>query len=121
MIVSENYPYVQVRLSVREQQFEVQAYIDTGFDGYVIVPDWYGLMLGLGDYVSRWRLGDGSEVEAEDYLGTAEIVGLPMAIPARISRLGNEFMIGRGIIDHFRVTFNRGQTIEIEDGRRSWT
>ena len=55
MIVSENYPYVQVRLSVREQQFEVQAYIDAGFDGYVIVPDWYGLMLGLGDYVSRWR------------------------------------------------------------------
>ena len=34
MIVSENYPYVQVRLSVREQQFEIQAYIDTGFDGY---------------------------------------------------------------------------------------
>ena len=36
-----------------------------------------------------------------------------------ISRLGNEFMIGRGIIDHFRVTFNRGQTIEVEDGRGS--
>ncbi len=116
MIVSENYPYVQVQLSVREQQFEIQAYIDTGFDGYAIVPAWYGLMLGLGDYVSRWKLGDGSEVEAEDYLGTASIVGLPVTIPVRISRLGNECMIGRGIIDHFRVTFDRGQTIEIEQG-----
>ena len=114
MIVSENYPYVEVRLSVREQQLEAQAYVDTGFDGYVIVPNRYSFMLGLGDYVSRWRLGDGSEVEAEDYLGTAEIVGVPMAIPARISRLGDEFIIGRGIIDRYRMTFDRGQAIEIE-------
>jgi predicted aspartyl protease len=119
MIVSENYPYVQVRLFVREQQLEVQTYIDTGFDGHVIVPADYGLVLGLGDYVSRWRLGDGSEVEAEGYLGIAEIVGLSVSIPARISCLGDEFIIGRGIIDHFRVTFNRGQTVEVGDGRRS--
>jgi predicted aspartyl protease len=121
MIVSEDYPYVQVQLSVREQQLEAQAYVDTGFDGHVIVPAGYGLVLGLGDYVSRWRLGDGSEVEAEGYLGIAKIVGLPVSIPAKVSCLGDEFIIGRGIIDHFRVTFNRGQAIEVEDGRGSWT
>jgi predicted aspartyl protease len=119
MIVSEDYPYARVQLSVREQQFEVQSYVDTGFDGHVIMPTGYGLVLGLGDYVSRWRLGDGSEVEAEGYLGIAEIVGLAVVIPVRISCLGDEFIIGRGIIDHFRVTFNRGQTVEVEDGRGS--
>lgn len=90
MIVSESYPYVQVRLSVREHQLEALAYIDTGFDGHVVVPIGYGLVLGLGDYVSRWRLGDDSEVEAESYLGLAEIVGLPMvSLPGSVAWAAN--------------------------------
>ena len=59
-------------------------------------------------------LGDGSLIEAKEYFGAIEIPGLGTSLPARITSLGDEFLIGRGVIDRFRVIFNHGQRIEIE-------
>ena len=60
------------------------TYIDTGFDGYLIIPDYLVNELGEPDYVSEWELGDGSIVDAQDYLGLLEIVGLEENIEVRI-------------------------------------
>ena len=60
------------------------TYIDTGFDGYLIIPDYLVNELGEPDYVSEWELGDGSIVDAQDYLRMLEIVGLDGNIEVRI-------------------------------------
>jgi len=39
---------------------------------------------------------------------------LGASLPARITSLGDDFLIGRSVIDRFRVTFNHGKKIEIE-------
>jgi len=55
--------------------------------------------------------GDGSIVPgAPVYLGTLEIVGLFFS-PIRIRVRGNGYIWVRSILDHFEITFGRGQRI----------
>lgn len=95
-----------------EQQGNLQAYLDTGFDGYLIIPSSLASNLGPGDYVTRWEMGDGSLAEAGEYIGIMEVSDLVMT--ARLTLLGNDFILGRGIIDRLRITFDRGRRIEVE-------
>lgn len=99
MIISENYPYLKVKFNIGAYESRISAYLDTGFDGYLVVPISLASSLGQGDYLARWELGDGCIVEAFEYLGVLEIVGLGTAIKARITLLGNDYLVGRGLIE----------------------
>lgn len=114
MIVSDRYPYLQVHLVIRAHQSQAWAYIDTGFDGYVIIPEGLAEEIGAEDYVVRWELADGSLVEAAEYLGTVEVIGVSEPLPVRVTVLGMEVLIGRGLVDRFRVTLDHGQRILVE-------
>ncbi len=99
---------------MRSHEETISAYIDTGFDGYLIIPASYTRQLKKGDYLSRWELGDGSLAVAEEYLGVAGVVGLAGEFPVRITCLGDQFLVGRGIIDRFRLVLDHGKQIQIE-------
>ncbi|MBT9158840.1 MAG: hypothetical protein AAGB97_01125 [Dehalococcoidia bacterium] len=114
MVVSQDYPYLKVRIILRSYQSESRAYIDTGFDGYLIIPVRLAEQVGKPDYISRWEFGDGSLTEGQDYVGNVEIVGLPDNIEARITAIGNEFIIGRAIIDRYRLILDHGKRVQIE-------
>ena len=114
MVSSQDYPYLKVRLALRSYQTEVLAYIDTGFDGYLIAPVDVTQVLGKPDYISRWELGDGSLTEGQDYLGSVRIIGLPDNIEAHITAIGNEFIIGRAVIDQYRVILDHGRRVDVE-------
>jgi len=113
VVISTDYPYLRVRFQVGSQADAVLAYIDTGFDGYLVVPAEEGKKLGPGDYISRWEMADSSFALAEEYLGTVWIEGIREGIPARITCLGDEFFVGRGIVDQFQVVFDHGKRIQI--------
>jgi hypothetical protein len=59
-------------------------------------------------------MADGSVSIAEAYFGTVEIFGINEPIPARILALGNEFLLGRRVLDLYKVTFDRGQRVVVE-------
>ena len=56
MVLSPRYPYLEVWFRVRSYEETVLAYIDTGFDGYLLIPFAYRRQLGAGDHISRWEL-----------------------------------------------------------------
>lgn len=114
MLISENYPYLEVKFIVKGNQAQARAYLDTGFDGYIVVPSSLETNLGLEDYITRWEMGDSSLVEAKEYFGSIEISGLGLSLPSRITLLGNDFVLGRAIIDRLKVTFDHGRRIEVE-------
>lgn len=87
----------------------MQALIDTGFDGELVVPE--HLIRASGDEIpTSWTLADGSQLviaayEAEIRLGhLAPIVGLVLP-------MGGESLVGHGDIDHFSVTFDHGRRV----------
>jgi len=66
------------------------------------------------NYISRWELGDGSLTQGQDYVGNVKIIGLSDNIEARITAIGNEFIIGRALIDQYRVILDHGRRVEVE-------
>jgi predicted aspartyl protease len=113
-IVSQHFPYLRAEIIVGTLTLDAECYLDTGFDGYLIVPENHTDRLGPGDFVSRWELGDATTVPAEAYLGRVRLAGLDNEIEAVVIALGNEYLMGRSITDRFRVTFDRDQTVEVE-------
>ncbi len=112
-VISSEFPYLLITLSVRERTEEVTALLDTGFDGYVVVPP--GLITNgkPPDSHIRWTLADGSSVQAPSYLGTVRI-GDFAAIEAVITVLGDEPIVGRSVTDRYNVTLDHGQRVLVE-------
>ncbi len=115
MIESQQYPFPPVTFQIREVRGDALAFLDTGFDGYLCLPEGYLPQLGPPDFLSRWTLADGSVVEAPEFRGTVKITGLAQVIQARIDYLGSEIILGRGVLNHFAVTFDHGQRILATD------
>jgi predicted aspartyl protease len=113
-VVGPAYPYLTIRIQTRGHDREAAALVDTGFTGDLAVPrSFFEPDVGLPDARSAWELADGTTIDAPLYVATVEIVGLP-PIPAALIALGNEFILGRGIIDRFKVTFEHGERVIVE-------
>jgi predicted aspartyl protease len=114
-VTSTVYPYLEVRVAIRGQQVGgLVAMLDTGFTGHLAIPATaFSGSLGVPDAVVDWELGDASVIHAPVYFGHVEIVGLAR-VPAAITLPGNEPLLGRGVLDRFRVTFDRGWQVIVE-------
>jgi len=73
VIVSHQYPHLKVRYQVRSLTIEELTYVDTGFDGGLVVSVRRLSELGTPDDYPIIELGDGSEIVAAEYSGEAEI------------------------------------------------
>jgi predicted aspartyl protease len=114
-VVTPVYPYVEVEFTVGAfRSSTVLAYVDTGFDGYLIIPGTQTSILGPPQFFVPWELGDGSVVQAQEYRGDILISRLSISIPARITLMGEEYLLGRGVVDHLRMTFDHGQRLLLE-------
>ncbi len=112
-VVSSHFPYLPLRLQIRESAYQLQALLDTGFDGYVTVPP--ELMVGdqPADGHEIWRLADGSEVLTPWYRGSVSIGDLaPVSVV--VIELGDEPLIGRGVADGFNVILDHGRRVIVE-------
>jgi len=114
-IVTPAYPYLELEFTIGAfRSPTVLAYVDTGFDGYLIIPTIQTAFLGPPQFSAPWELGDGSVVEAQEYRGEVHVSGLAVTLPARITLLGEEYLVGRGIVDRLRMTFDHGQRLLVE-------
>lgn len=113
MFISTRFPYLEVQFQVRSFQMCDWAYLDTGFDGFLVVPEIFGSLLGAPDLVSNWELGDGTLAPGADYLGEIELIGSGNKIRGQVTCLGDEWLLGLGVLNHFAVTFDHGQQVEV--------
>lgn len=112
-VVSERFPYLPVRLRVRGREAVVEALLDTGFDGYVVVPAHLVTNGAPADTHYTWVLADGSKVESPTYRGTAQIGELP-PVRVLISVLGDEPIIGRALTNRFSIHLDHGRQVIVE-------
>jgi len=57
-VVTPTYPYVEVEFAVGAfRSPTVLAYVDTGFDGYLIIPATQTSLLGPPQFFAPWELG----------------------------------------------------------------
>ena len=108
MLVNPDYPYVQVRVTIRGHSVIYRALLDTGFDGYLVLPETLESQLGAPDFQIKAYLADGTGKMRAQYRGAVEIVGLGLTYVARVTLLGNECLVGQGVI------FDHGSQVIIE-------
>jgi len=115
MVVSHVYPYLRFRCQVRGQELSDLAYVDTGFDGGLIAPQKEALRLGSPDEVISVELGDGSSSLALVYRAVITVDGLQgFQVLTSVLCLGNEYLLGREVIDKLRICFHHGERVEVE-------
>ena len=114
-VISDRYPYLDLRVQIRDWQDETYALVDTGYTGNLVVPErLWTQELGQADGRINLIVADGGIVRAPVYLGDIELFGIPVISGLRVVFMGDEFILGRGIIDRFKVTFDHGQRIIVE-------
>ncbi len=113
-VTSSHYPYLTVRVTIRGRSRHEPALIDTGFSGYLAIPAaYFDGDAALPDTRFDWELADGSTIGAPVYFGSVEIVGLA-SVRAAITVIGNEYILGRQILDLYRLTLDHGRQVMIE-------
>lgn len=114
MVTSVRFPFLEVQFIVRGIRMQAWAYIDTGFDGFVIVPFDVAATLGDPDLVSTWELGDGSIAAGSDHLADIEVIGIPKTIRGQVTCLGDDWLLGLGVLNNFETTFKHRRDVEID-------
>ena len=112
--VSTDYPFLAVRIRIRDWEQETLALVDTGFEGSLVIP-FSSIDSGLGDpdASSDWILADGSVVESPVYVGSLEIKGLSAISDVVVSLLGSDYILGRNVLDRFELVLDHGQRLTI--------
>jgi predicted aspartyl protease len=112
-LVSSNYPYIPITIAIGPVSLTVEALLDTGFDGSVIAPVSLIDPAIERDATQAWTFVDGSTMEAPSYAGivTAEQLG---SFPTLIVAVGDEVLIGRRLLDNFRVILDFGRRVILE-------
>jgi predicted aspartyl protease len=112
-VTSDHIPWVPLGLVVRDAQLELEALLDTGFDGDLVVPEYLLRDVGAPDGYQRWMLADGSRVRSLSYLGVVRVGSLG-PVPVVVSVVGSEPLVGRSLSDRFSIWLDHGRRLVIE-------
>lgn len=112
-LVSSHFPYIPIRITFRNREERVEALLDTGFDGDIILPEGFIENGEIADDYNPWRMADGSIIHAAAYRGRAEI-GKKKIGEVLITVLGTKPLIGRNIIANFKITLDHGKRVIVE-------
>ena len=102
-----------MELQVRRREEKIEVLLDTGFDGDIAIPKGMLTNGGIPDGLLPWKLADESKVIAPAYIGKIRI-GQMTPLPVVVITLGDEPLIGQGIIKHFKITLDHGKRVIVE-------
>jgi predicted aspartyl protease len=112
-LVSSRFPYLPLHLAIGPITLDVEALLDTGFDGDVAMPASLAVDAVAPAGNLTCRLADGSPVAAPVYRGTVSVDSFgPFGV--YVVALGDEPLVGRGVSDRLRIILDHGQRLIIE-------
>ena len=112
-ITSAHFPYILVKITVGVNSYDVESLIDTGFDGQIILPPKIFINGQLPTKFVTCKLADNSIVEIPIHIGSIEL-GNRKFNDIAVLIMGDEPMVGREVLKHFKVTLDHGRKVIIE-------
>jgi predicted aspartyl protease len=115
---STRYPYIPIILQVaglsHDVRIEAEAYLDTGFEGEVLLPESLYQQLGTPESTTTLLLPSGDVVTAGTFDAEMELPGLRDRFPVTATLLGDEFLVGIRIVENYRVILDHGREVIVE-------
>jgi predicted aspartyl protease len=112
-LISRRLPCIPLRVHTRREDVDLDALLDTGFDGALLLPPTVLSSIPRQFGTFSGRLADGAEVLAPAYWADVSIGPVRIERVAVVS-LGDKPMIGRRLISRFRVTLDHGARAIVE-------
>ena len=117
-LISSAFPFVPVVVRIssgsRDYELRVDAMIDTGFDGDLILPSRLQSELGEPKLDAIWYLADGTPIEVPSYDAELRLPGLNTRHTITASCLGPSVLIGRALLTSYRVILDHGREVIVE-------
>lgn len=112
-VESERFPYLVIEIASGDHVEVVEAVLDTGFEGDLAVPSSFPSPGGDAYVDQEWAFADGSVVRTRAFVGTVRIGPFDPLI-VLISAIGNEAIVGRGVIDRYSIWLDHGRRVVVE-------
>ncbi len=106
-------PRVQIQIKIGTLRADVMALADTGYSGGVVIPEIERDKLDTRDGFTNLRLANEDRIPVELFQAIVDLKNRQLVVRAVV--IGREFIIGREVLDHYRVCFDHGKNVEIED------
>ena len=112
---STHVPYVPLSITPEgsPREMGVEALVDTGYTGFVVVPTGSLDPGPTPRFQLRLRLADGSAIVAPAYRGRIRIGRVTLESVA-ITEMGDTVILGMQVIGRFRLVIDHGRTIALE-------
>lgn len=112
-LVSSRVPYIPVTVTFGGRTERIDALLDTGFEGDLVVPEFLALQADDPDGEQVLQLADGSRIVRSFYRGSIT-VGQLGAFPGLVVALGEECLMGLRLASRFAVTLDHGRRVIVE-------
>lgn len=112
-VESLQFPYLPIEVTFKQNKHIIKALLDTGFDGYLVLPP--GLITNgeAPDLYESCKLADNSIIRVPIFIGSAKL-GSRKLNNITFLIMGDEPIIGREVIKHFKITLDHGRKIVLE-------
>lgn len=110
---SSHFPFLKIQATIKQNKRTLEALLDTGFDGYIVLPP--GLVTNGedADLYESCKLADNSIIRVPIFLGSVKL-GDKKFTNITFLMMGDEPIIGREVIKHFKITLDHGRKIILE-------
>lgn len=112
-IESFHYPYFPVEVTIKHNKHTLEALLDTGFDGYVVLPPKLVTNGEVADLYESCKLADDSVIRVPVFIGFIKLARKKLN-KVTFLIMGDEPVIGREVIKYFKVTLDHGRKIILE-------
>jgi len=106
-----SYPLLEIAVIIGSQSFVGEALPDTGFDGDVIIPLSVGEEVLKGSEEVVLQVADGFDILVEARGG--ELLLADRSFEVAVRALGDEYLIGRGVLDQLEICFEFGRSVRV--------
>jgi clan AA aspartic protease len=110
------HPKIKIPVSGSREQIEIEALIDTGFDGEITIPSVIGVRLGLElTGLEEFELADGSVIQNFVFSGQATLGGQNREVRIMLADI-DEAIFGTGLLTSYRLAIDFvNRTIDIKE------
>jgi predicted aspartyl protease len=109
--MTPDYPLVEVCVSVGLHTFFGEALPDTGYVGAVIIPEEIGREVDVPVQRRVLTMADGYHRSVVSWMGLVAIEEKVFRV--RVNALGDQFIIGREVLDQMEICFRFGKTVSL--------
>lgn len=112
-LTSERFPYLPIHVELHETSLELEALLDTGFDGDLAIPSQLIPPGAAPNLHTWWVLANGSLVLVPSYRGRVTL-GDIASFDVAILDLGDEALVGRSLVASLGVFLDHGRRVVVE-------